>query len=1052
MTTLSSTPAAPVITSVTCTTGGTLPVFQVIWQPQQGYTGPFVIVVTKSDGTAVAGTGSSLSANGGTWTATDTMNATTDTYYLQVAVSGNEGIISDKVQLLFASPTNVATAFDGALLTVTWTNAASATPTSQTEILLMTPAGIQAVQVTSSGFGQMVVAPNLRSSGGDWSVTLTPQFGICSGPATDPAVVYAGAPAVTAVAVTAVGSPLTLAITAGGSGITGTSPSFVATLLQNGAAIASTAPIAGTDAGGGSYTLTASFAVTVDLAFDYQVALAQSSATAGTATGPQGIGMGLILVAPETVVSSLAANYVITAIIAPPAGNWGATGSAIKMYKPDGSDGGSYSGLGMTRSGSLIGVTGGDAYTLTAAITRGSSTGPFTSKTPLLTNIYGMGQTAVDGQILTTAWPIVADTGLTGNQVTVTAGDTVVATAIFPTPTASGSLEIPALPPGMAGTVLQLSARSVGNNTSGPPAAAVSVINQAPVVAASSFSTTATGLQVSIQAVSQTVDAYTVELWRDGAMVVSVSGAAPTISIPGANFTTAGLYAVRARATAASPVVQGPWSPFAGVTYVAASGLTTSYDGATLSAGWDAVDGAQAYRLVLLEGGAESGTAWIVSGTNSTKALTFDAAKSYSLAVQPIVGGCTGPAATAAVFQAGIYPQFAVDTAPAVIPATQPSMAPYAIAIGLPPIFTSPPAAADLPSVAPFVLTEGTAPYAYTLTIDGTAGALPWSFTADAVRADLYTAYGTFLADLETLGATAIGLQTVQMAISRTMPQTYVETLLYAYGFTGGNGWVDLRPGMVLRAEYESYQTMGSAVPDQGYLNGFITSAVANYQISRSAANATGITTLDAFIGWLVAQGGTAVTQPPTANRKQAGGGGLIDGGYPQMQQPFLRLVYPPSFPSTAQTGTPYPEFNALLLAAAKLSDLTTATANIRSGRDAGANVGVLYFRGRTTLVPQIRVWVNGVEQLVPVGTTANEILAERGMEPSSAGLPLTGISLLRGVGPAPAGSPASYDAGTANPVRLDWAPSANAGIAALPLLNGDRITLGTINGGGGVA
>ena len=224
---------------------------------------------------------------------------------------------------------------------------------------------------------------------------------------------------------------------------------------------------------------------------------------------------------------------------------------------------------------------------------------------------------------------------------------------------------------------------------------------------------------------------------------------------------------------------------------------------------------------------------------------------------------------------------------------------------------------------------------------------MPWTFTADAVRADLYKAYTTFLGELESSKATAFGIQTVQAAIARAMPQTFAETLLYSYGFTGSSGWVDLRPGMVLRVEYESYQTMSAATPDKDMLNGFITSAVAQYQITRSAKTAEGFTALDAFIGLLTGLGGTKVTPPPppVAN-KQAGGGGLIDSGYPLMQQAFLRLVYPLSFLNTTQPGTPSLDLNAVLIAASKLSELDTATRNIRSGAASG-------YQSRRALFPR---------------------------------------------------------------------------------------------------
>jgi hypothetical protein len=247
---------------------------------------------------------------------------------------------------------------------------------------------------------------------------------------------------------------------------------------------------------------------------------------------------------------------------------------------------------------------------------------------------------------------------------------------------------------------------------------------------------------------------------------------------------------------------------------------------------------------------------------------------------------------------------------------------------------------------------------------------------------------------------------------------------------------------MVLRVEYESYQTMSTATPDKDMLNGFITSAVAQYQITRSAKTAEGFTALDAFIGLLTGLGGTKVTPPPVVSNKQAGGGGLIDSGYPLMQQAFLRLVYPLSFPNTTQPGTPYLDLNAVLIAASKLSDLDAATLSIRKGGQVDTKVGVLYFRGRTTLAPQIRVWVNDVEQHVPVGTTVGQILAQRAMDPSAVDLPLTGLRLRRGIGPALVGSPAFYDVGAGAAVRLDWAPAGKAALTALPVLGGDRIYL----------
>ena len=207
--------------------------------------------------------------------------------------------------------------------------------------------------------------------------------------------------------------------------------------------------------------------------------------------------------------------------------------------------------------------------------------------------------------------------------------------------------------------------------------------------------------------------------------------------------TAASGFSFRVAATAsATPARTGPWSAAAPIVSAAPGRLAVSYDGATLDATWGAVPNATGYRVVLLANGVESGDPWFAAEPKTSVSLGFDNTKTYSLAVQATGPGCTGPAVTAAVFGSGFYPQFAANTAAALIPATAPLMAPFAIAIGLPQIFTSPPR--NLPSIAPFSLAAGTDPYSYVLTIAGTPGALPWTFTADAVRADLYKAYTSF--------------------------------------------------------------------------------------------------------------------------------------------------------------------------------------------------------------------------------------------------------------------------------------------------------------------
>lgn len=1042
MPTVASTPAAPLITSVQCNNGGNLPAFSLSWTPQQGYNGPFTVLVTDGAGNAIAGNTTAAGATGATWTATASMTAATTFYYVQVGVTGNLGIISDNAPLLFAPVTGITTCFDGITLSVGWTPAASALPAGQTQILLITPAGAQAIISAGSTYAQMVVDSQLRSSGGDWSLYLTPQTQsqsqsqpqpvTSSGPQSDAALVYAVAPSVSRVnaAANAAGVTLTLGVP---SGIT--APYFIVSILSNGQTVYKSTPLAGQAIAGGLFSVNYPFSA--NALGSCQVVAALSSPAADATTGPNSQAVELILAPPGGVrfaVSADGANRLLSATVPPPAGPWAASSSTVIVNNPDGTASAwQATGFGFTQNVTLQSPTVGAAYTLVAQVSNGPSFSPLSSGTPIITRLPTLTSVAVNQGSAALVWTAVADAGVSGYQVQALSGTTVVASGVFSG--TSATLMLPDVP-------LSISVAAIGVNSSGPATALAAIINQAPTGLSSSWSTTA-WCTLSWSSVANETDGYSIEVLRNGQSVSTLSSTTTSQLVAASVFATAGGYSFRVRASrATAPSLLGPWSAAMPIVTATSGAPTIDYDGAQLNARWTPVAGAEGYRLVLVENTLESGAAWFTYSPESSTALPYDASKSYTLAVQALAGSSTGPAVTATVFGAGLYPQFAANTATALIPATLPGMAPYTISIGLPQIFTSAPA--QLPSTAPFTLVAGTAPYSYVLTIAGDADALPWTFTADAIRADLYTAYETFLNQLETLGATAFGIQTVQAAIARSMPQTFVETLLYTYGFDGSSGWVDLKPGMVLRAEYESYQSMGSATPDQAYLNGFITSAVAHYSITRSASNAAGFTTLDAFVGWLTAMGGTSVNTPAATNRKQAGGGGLIDSGYILMQQPFLRLVYPPSFPATNQTGTPYPEFNALLLAAPTLAALTTATTNIRAGSAAGANVGVLYFRGRTTLVPQIRAWVNGVEQLLSLGSSVGDILAERAMQPSAVDLPLTGILLQRGIGPALVGSPASYDASAATSVRLDWAPAGKAALTALPLLGGDRIELGT--------
>ena len=714
-------PFAPTITSVQCGTGGTLPVFVLVWQPPQNYQGPFTVLVTDGAGDPIAGKTTADSRTGATWTATDTMNAATNTYSVKVAIS-QPGIFSNEVPLLFAPDTGITTDFDGTTLSVGWTAPASLVPASATKILLMTPAGTQADASSVSNFSRMEVSANLRRSGGNWSVILTPQSGISIGPESAAAPVYHTAPTVSSVTVfgakTAAGmlSNVNLGLVVMVPGTSVPETSFVAVLKADGRIVQTSTPVSGTwqhDTDASFCTTSVQFAYAMNVAVHFEVAVAQSSATAGTAIGPIGPDSGLVLLAPQAVTASVAAqgdDRVVTATITPLGGPLALTGSRIAINLPAGVEMIGTLGLGFEQSLKLVEPSIGGAYALFGAQASGNSIGPWSGgfvypgdKKPggtglaLITSIPALSTIAIDNGLASLTWGAIPDPGLTGYRVSATVANAVVASAVF-TGT-SGNLAV-------TGDGVAFSIAGIASNVTGPAAAPVTAITAAPAGLTAGW--TSVGTQCTLQWQAPTgsgaaPDGYKLAIYNGETQVHQTTVQTTSYAVPPKILTAAGGFSFRVAATAsATPARTGPWSAPAPIVSAAPGPLAVSYDGATLSATWGAVPNATGYRVVLLADGAESGDPWFAAETKTSVPLGFDSTKTYSLAVQATGPGCTGPAVTAAVFGAGFYPQFAANTAAALIPATAPAMAPFAIAIGLPQIFTSPPTG-DLPS-SPAVL------------------------------------------------------------------------------------------------------------------------------------------------------------------------------------------------------------------------------------------------------------------------------------------------------------------------------------------------------------
>lgn len=497
----------------------------------------------------------------------------------------------------------------------------------------------------------------------------------------------------------------------------------------------------------------------------------------------------------------------------------------------------------------------------------------------------------------------------------------------------------------------------------------------------------------------------------------------------------------------------------------------------TATATWEPLPGATGYRVALMAstGGTltELANASAAAGaTQSTvafpNAYSLSSTAQYLLLVQGEWAGDRGSQANQpSIFAPGFYTSTsAASTAPPfVYPATlittttstNSAMTGEPLTLYLPDIGAGHPLTTPLPTQGAFALAANTdasknsAVYPYVLTISNTVATNnPWTFApAQTIRTGLASDVQTFLKNVEEAGAVPWGIVLVQQVLARALPQTFAEQLYYSFGLTfpGGNasqGCVDLRPGMVLRVVPNPYQT----VPGQtqgSWLTGYVGAACIDYDIgSLISANGAWSAGFDTFIGQLVGNGALGVSAPvanPSTGQEQ-GVAEAADLYFPAFTQSFYRLFVPNNLLSPSSVGSQRASDNFVLAAASTFVGLCNATSA------PSANTNVAYFRGRAVLKACMRVTLDGVGQVVPVGTTLANLLEQSGRLMPAVPPPLVGVHIERGLGGAVLDPNApSQPAGVA--LHLDWQAANSAaygpgwGVASLPLLPGDRVTLG---------
>ena len=133
--------------------------------------------------------------------------------------------------------------------------------------------------------------------------------------------------------------------------------------------------------------------------------------------------------------------------------------------------------------------------------------------------------------------------------------------------------------------------------------------------------------------------------------------------------------------------------------------------------------------------------------------------------------------------------------------------------------------------------------------------------------------------------------------------------------------------------------------------------------------------TVDPFVGSM----NFDVPAPATmvGDNKLQGGAGISDLLFKNFSNPLVRLVYPVTFSERTGTGNLVYADNICLITASQTKYLLDATANMRRRKTYVVNACYHYFRGRSVIIPQIRIEVNGNKEWVSLGTRLGDILTQ---------------------------------------------------------------------------
>lgn len=247
-----------------------------------------------------------------------------------------------------------------------------------------------------------------------------------------------------------------------------------------------------------------------------------------------------------------------------------------------------------------------------------------------------------------------------------------------------------------------------------------------------------------------------------------------------------------------------------------------------------------------------------------------------------------------------------------------------------------------------------------------------YTLSADDVRTD-YTSMVESLAREEIPQVEDL-LSAVRQAVQEKMPMDSEDAPFFYYDYAPWDGYTGICEGMCLQTEYAVYQNVPEeedAFQFAKGLSGFSGSGTARYLVVKR----DGKLTVDPFAGSMNVD--VPAPEPMAGDNKLQGGAGISDLLFKDFSNPFVRLVYPVMFSKRTDVGNLVYADNICLITASQTKYLLDATANMRRRKTYVVNASYHYFRGRSVIIPQIRIEVNGHREWVSLGTRLGDVLTQ---------------------------------------------------------------------------